>query len=197
MLYSYTIASNKLSSKDFKYVDKATNHPHLEWRESTVSDQNNTSSELDTNIRKSKNTWIFDKKIIHMLAPMVHGYNHHCLNVEILGHEPVQCSEYYNGGYYDWHVDQLTTPIFLNPEDKIPTVRKISLSLFLNDPDEYEGGELDVEIGGPKQDPRYATYKLEKGSVVIFQSNVWHRVRPVTSGKRRSIVVWFYGAPYT
>ena len=193
MLYSYTIASNKLSPKDFKYVDKATNHPHLEWRESTVSDQNNTSSELDTSIRKSKNTWIFDKKIIHMLAPMVHGYNRHCLNVEIIGHEPVQCSEYYNGGYYDWHVDhEKKTP---NIDGKF-LVRKLSTTIWLNDPDEYEGGEFDIEIHPPQKNPRYDTLKLPKGSIVIFRSDRWHRVRPVTSGVRKSLVTWFRGPPF-
>ena len=75
-------------------------------------------------------------------------------------------------------------------------IRKISITIFLNDPDEYGGGELDIETRGPKEKMRYDTFKLHKGSIVIFPSNKWHRVRPVTSGVRKSLVTWFSGPPF-
>ena len=75
-------------------------------------------------------------------------------------------------------------------------MRKISISIWLNDPDEYEGGELDIEVGGPRDDLRYHTFKLPKGSIIVFPSHSWHRVRPVTSGVRKSLVVWFSGPPF-
>ena len=74
-------------------------------------------------------------------------------------------------------------------------VRKISMSLFLNE--DYEGGDFDLEIYKPEVDPRYKSFKLPKGSAIFFQGDKWHRVRPVTSGVRKSIVAWFYGPPYT
>ena len=74
-------------------------------------------------------------------------------------------------------------------------IRKVSMSLLMND--EFEGGELDIEIYKPGTEPRYDTIKLPKGSAVFFQSDRWHRVRPVTKGIRKSLVAWFYGPPYT
>ena len=37
---------------------------------------------------------------------------------------------------------------------------------------------------------------LSKGSIVVFPSHVWHRVKPVTSGTRYSLVVWSIGDPF-
>ena len=77
-----------------------------------------------------------------------------------------------------------------------PVIRKISMSLFYSDLSEYGGGELDLEIYKPGTEPRYESFRLEKGSAIFFQSDQWHRVRPVTSGVRKSIVAWFVGPPY-
>ena len=201
MLYegnSYAIGVNKLSPLNVEHLDRITTDPNLEWIDSVIGSISGIDdvSRMDNDLRKSRNTWIKDKRLTDTLWFIVNEYNKRYLNLKLVANEDIQYSEYCTGGFYDWHVDQFNVPSFYT-DNKIPLVRKISLSLFLNDPDEYEGGELDVEIGGPRQDPRYATYKLEKGSVVIFQSNVWHRVRPVTSGKRKSLVVWFAGPPYT
>ena len=75
-------------------------------------------------------------------------------------------------------------------------MRKLSTTIWLNDPDEYEGGEFDIEVNGPLDSIRYETLKLSKGSIVIFKSDKWHRVRPVTSGVRKSLVTWFRGPPF-
>ena len=70
------------------------------------------------------------------------------------------------------------------------------MSLFLNDPDEYEGGELDIDYKNPSNNPRYESLKLDTGYAVFFESHMWHRVRPITSGVRKSLVAWFCGPPY-
>ena len=70
----------------------------------------------------------------------------------------------------------------------IGKTRKISMSLVLSDPDEYEGGQL--EIWGKSID----VYK--KGSIIFFPSWMPHRVTPVTKGTRYSLVMWFIGAPF-
>ena len=48
----------------------------------------------------------------------------------------------------------------------------------------------------PDWESRYVTLKLPKKSIVIFPSNKWHRVRPVTSGIRKALVLWFQGPPF-
>ena len=76
------------------------------------------------------------------------------------------------------------------------SIRKISMTLFMNNPDEYEGGEFDLELFEPEKQPRYETFKLKKGSAIFFQSDSWHRVRPVSSGVRKSLVAWYSGPTF-
>ena len=104
------------------------------------------------------------------------------------GSDALQYGIYSDGGYYDWHVDII--------DDSIKFPRKLSMTIWLNDPDEYEGGEFDIEVEGPRKDLRYDSIKLPKGSIVVFPSSMWHRVRPVTCGVRKSLVTWFRGAPF-
>ena len=68
------------------------------------------------------------------------------------------------------------------------------MSLFLND--DYEGGDFDLEIYKPGTDPRYESFRLNRGQAIFFPADTWHRVQPVTKGLRESIVAWFYGPPY-
>ncbi len=97
--------------------------------------------------------------------------------------EQAQFTEYPVGGFYDWHMDCDTNMAHE------PPVRKISMTLLLNNPSDFEGGDL--ELGGP------ASYKkLEQGHATCFASFINHRVRPVTKGVRQSLVVWFGGTPF-
>ena len=70
--------------------------------------------------------------------------------------------------------------------------RKISVTVQLSGPDEYEGGDLQIWSGGqyPMTAPR------GRGNVVIFPSFMMHRVTPVTSGTRKSFVLWLGGGHY-
>lgn len=82
------------------------------------------------------------------------------------------------GGHFDWHVDQ---------GDLIKS-RKISLSLQLTDPSEYEGCELQLNGGRQIQ-----TAPKERGMLIAFPSYVLHRVTPITRGTRKAVVVWTTG----
>lgn len=68
--------------------------------------------------------------------------------------------------------------------------RKITGILMLSDADEYEGGDLRVDIGG---DLKPTTVKLNKGDVLFFDSNYSHAVENVTSGVRQTLVFWIWG----
>ncbi len=61
----------------------------------------------------------------------------------------------------------------------------VSFTLFLNSPDEYEGGELVMEGAQDEQD-----YCLEAGSAIVYPSTTLHRVEPVTKGVRLAAVGW-------
>ena len=98
-------------------------------------------------------------------------------------------ASYKSGGLYDWHADQHRKPVK-------GLVRKISMTLFMSDPEEYEGGEFDLELFSPEYKSRFKTFKLKKGEAIFFKSDAWHRVRPVSNGVRKSIVAWYFGPTF-
>ena len=97
--------------------------------------------------------------------------------------EQAQITEYTKGDFYEWHTD---TALDMSVE---PPVRKLSMTLLLNDPSEFEGGEL--QIAGTKN-----TKLMKQGHATIFASFLQHTVTPVTRGVRRSLVMWFGGEPF-
>lgn len=76
-------------------------------------------------------------------------------------------------------------------------VRKLSVTISLNDPSEYKGGNLKFDLG-PHGKSRYHTCKeiRPKGSIIVFPSHVYHQVTPVTHGTRYSLVAWNLGKPF-
>jgi PKHD-type hydroxylase len=103
----------------------------------------------------------------------------------------IQYTEYYGSekGKYDWHMDSGANSVS----------RKISISVLLNDPSEFEGGELEFFLGGDYNDESNSlkfNAKLEKFSACIFPSFMMHRVKPVTKGVRKSLVFWIGGSSH-
>jgi len=97
--------------------------------------------------------------------------------------EPAQFTHYPTGGFYEWHMDN-------DVQGKHqPPVRKISMTLLLSDPSTFEGGELEIMSKGK-------TAKLKQGQALFFASWLQHRVKPVTKGERKSLVMWFGGPSF-
>ena len=63
------------------------------------------------------------------------------------------------------------------------------MTLLLNDPSEFDGGEL--KIAGVETSPI-----MKQGHATIFASFLQHKVTPITRGVRRSLVMWFGGEPF-
>ena len=97
--------------------------------------------------------------------------------------EVAQFTHYLEGGFYDWHMDNDVLGKFQ------PPVRKISMTLLLSDPATFEGGELEIMSKGK-------TAKLKQGQAIFFASWLQHRVKPVTKGERKSLVMWFGGPSF-
>ena len=102
--------------------------------------------------------------------------------------EPGQYTEYSKGDYYNWHMDTLIQMI-----DK-PLVRKISMTLLLSDPEDFEGGYLQV-FGGDMSETEKTKIRIKRGYAVFFASFLLHRVTPIIKGNRKSLVMWFGGTP--
>jgi len=145
----------------------------------------NKEKEIDER-RRSTISWIAFNKMQPMYDDLIYlvqkiNRNHFGFsNLQIT--EKAQVSEYSKGQFYDWHTDN-----FIDM-DREPPVRKLSMTLLLNDPSKFEGGNL--EIAGKKMLP------MKQGHAAIFASFLQHRVTPVTKGVRKSLVVWFNGEPF-
>jgi PKHD-type hydroxylase len=128
-------------------------------------------------IQENESTeWIYEK-----LAYYSKQANKEMWNFDIWGYQDMlQYTNYYgDGGHYDWHAD--LGPGISN--------RKLSVVLQLSDPSEYVGGDLQMNIGGS-----ILTVPREFGLLCFFPSFVLHRVTPLTSGLRTSLVTWLCGA---
>ena len=108
-----------------------------------------------------------------------------------IGRSHVNLLNYKKGQYYDWHCDSWDKPY----KEEGPTkgkIRKLSSTIQLTDPKEYEGGELEFDFRQYDPDKKRKTQICKeispKGSIVVFPSFVWHRVKPVTKGVRYSLV---------
>ncbi|CAJ2377475.1 MAG: 2OG-Fe(II) oxygenase [Gammaproteobacteria bacterium] len=91
------------------------------------------------------------------------------------------------GHFYNTHQD--TSLISADS----PTQRKLSVVVQLSDADEYEGG--DFQMHHVKAHPPADSIR-KRGTVLIFPSLLLHRVTPVTSGVRYSLVGWYVGPPW-
>lgn len=95
---------------------------------------------------------------------------------------PPRFNRYEGGGTYGNHID---SAIHLDPyrQDRVRT--DVSTTLFLSEPDEYEGGELIVEDS-------YGAHevKLPAGDAIVYPATSLHRVEPVSKGVRLASFLW-------
>ncbi|MGZ5079926.1 MAG: 2OG-Fe(II) oxygenase [Usitatibacter sp.] len=92
--------------------------------------------------------------------------------------EPLLLVRYAIGGHFSWHPDTGTG---------ILSMRKISISIQLSDPSDYDGGALEFSNMGE------ASLARGIGTAIAFPSHFSHRVGPVTRGERWSLVGWIHG----
>ena len=121
-------------------------------------------------------------KIIERTMKQVNGNHFGYEGMQIT--EQAQFTEYPKGGFYDWHMDSDVNCRFE------PPVRKISMTILLSPPKEFEGGDLEFMTEGNKPP------QLLQGQAIFFCSLIRHRVSKVKKGIRRSLVMWFGGPPF-
>ena len=152
---------------------------------------NNKNTKLDERYRKSIISWIPFAKAVPIYQVIRQWME--VTNNNYFGFDTVQLSEqgqyaeYDKGGFYNWHIDsdvEMTN---------MPPVRKISMTLLLNDPKDFEGGELEL-FCGETLDSEKNKFKIKQGYAVFFASFLLHRVMPVIKGNRKSLVMWFGGS---
>lgn len=95
---------------------------------------------------------------------------------------PPKFNRYADGGTYGIHVDSALMPV---PGTNVTVRTDLSATLFLAEPGEYDGGELEIESAFGVQ-----SVKLEAGDMVLYPSSSLHRVAPVTRGTRIASFFW-------
>ena len=151
-------------------------------------------------LRDSNVVWLNDTWIYNEIHPWIHEANKRSgWNFDWNYSESCQFTKYKTNQFYDWHCDSwrfpYDTPNDINTHGKI---RKLSVTCTLSDEKDYKGGELEFQFRN-QDDPtltQTCTEILPRGSIVVFPSFVWHRVKPVTKGTRYSLVIWNLGYPF-
>ena len=133
--------------------------------------------------RDSKISWMYeDDWVSSIFAHYFNIANKEQWEYDLNGLDGIQITRYDEGDHYTWHSDYGTT------EDNRFT-RKLSATLLVTDPSEYEGGELEfIDYHN-----NIVIAPSVKGTMIIFDSRIPHRVRPVTKGTRISLVGWMLG----
>lgn len=126
----------------------------------------------------TETSWIYEK-----IANFTKIANKEMWNFDIWDfQDQLQYTTYYgDGGHYDWHMD--LGPGISN--------RKISCVVQLSDPNEYEGGDLQINPGG-----NILVIPKKLGLVCLFPSFLLHRVTPLNGGVRKSLVTWLCGSNF-
>ena len=187
-------------------IKHGLNNPENLARTGGYGDKELTKDQIKDMKRKRNSdiTWLNDTWIYKEIHPFIHQANRSAgWNFDWDRSESCQFTKYKHGQYYDWHCDSWNKPYFKQDNPQDPTngkIRKLSVTVTLSDPKDYKGGELEFDFRNLDPDKKANVVKckeiLPKGSLVVFPSFVWHRVCPVKSGERNSLVIWNLGYPF-
>ena len=189
MQYVLTPYSEKI--EPFVWWEGAFTNQELNWLQdkSKQAEQNalvgsSVGGVVNSNVRRSQVSWLNNAPdthhIFNKLAEVVSLLNAQYYRFDLTGFgEPLQLTNYDQSehGMYGWHQDYGSQ-----------VSRKLSISVQLSDPSEYEGGNLQVMTSGQP-----VNIRKQRGLIAIFPSYVLHQVTPVTQGSRQSLVAWVSG----
>ncbi len=146
------------------------------------------NGKLTNDTRKTDIYWIEDEWVRGIMTYHTNFANHLSWNYDLHPNsELLQFGVYTKEDHYTWHVDD----VIHNPEP-----RKLTTILMLSDKENYEGGDLLFNDGVDK-DENIVGVKCDeiesKGSIVVFPSVILHKVSPILSGQRMTLVSWTHG----
>jgi len=163
-------------------IKEYDNIPKDQFQDSEVG-PNAMEGQTIVKLRDSRVSWWYEQ---HWISSIFSHYfniaNRELWEYDLNYLNGIQVTTYDQKGHYTWHSDYGTTT------DRKYT-RKLSASLLLSDPEEYEGGKFQImDYHG-----RVVMPPQKKGTMIIFDSRVPHRVTKIKSGKRISLVSWMLG----
>jgi len=140
-----------------------------------------------SDVRQSKICWLYASDdldwLFKKITDIVLNLNDSFFQFDIFGlNEGLQFTNYKApSNKYGKHIDRGLDNV----------IRKLSLSIQLTNPKEYEGGELFLY-----EDEKGIEMKKEQGTLILFPSYILHEVKPVTKGERNSLVSWVTGKQF-
>jgi len=158
---------------------------YLETGEATDSELagNYKDNLVNKEVRNNKEVIINNEKLNNKLKMVFELSNQSIWKYNIQELERVRILKYENGGKYKWHTDCGA---------KETSTRKLTAIVQLSDETKYEGGNLEFGITDKSGKNNYTAPRTQ-GSVIIFPSFLSHRVTPIISGKRYSLITWMNG----
>ena len=139
--------------------------------------------------------WVYD-----LISPYIYHANRNSgWNFEYDWLEAMQFSMYKKGQFYGWHPDTIPPTVFEADPKIAGKHRKISTIVQLSSPDDYSGGdtEIDPRQNDPDESKPIILYTSKvQGTITCFPSFLWHRVLPVKKGIRYSLILWVRGKPF-
>jgi PKHD-type hydroxylase len=144
---------------------------------------------ITKDVRDSKVCWLYPTDgidwVFRRVTDITLNLNERFFKFDIFGlNEGFQFTNYEApSGKYGKHVDRSMNI----------SVRKLSISIQLTNPEEYEGGELKLY---EEDDEKANIMDKAQGTLIIFPSYVLHEVMPVTKGTRNSLVSWVTGKQF-
>lgn len=143
---------------------------------------------VDVDYRDSNVAWITPSSDITWLyqrmTDFANNINAQHFGFDLFGFmEPFQFTKYEApGGKYNFHMDKNTNGV----------LRKLTIVIQLSDPNNYEGGDLEIYRG----EKDIIKMERTRGMAFVFPSWIIHRVTPVTVGERYSLVSWIAGPKF-
>lgn len=201
------------------HLTKQENDTRKPLNDKTISELN-VNNEDETYIRDSEISWLNNQFIYDTVFPLVEDANRRAgWHYDFDWAESCQFTKYGLNQFYGWHNDGAGDHISSYSKDKDRNkklygldntqfsdidnfenkVRKLSVTINLTDPTKYEGGNLKFDLGPhTTKRQRYieCTEIRPRGSMIVFPSQYYHQVTPVTKGTRYSLVMWILGRPF-
>ena len=186
--FKYFVFPNAFNSKECRKIIKSLDKPYR-MRNAGYGPDPSKQMAMDDSVRKSMGTTVYKSEtefswIRNRMLRYCHEANE-VYKTKITDEltDDLQLLKYGPGGHFIRHCDSGGPGYF--------ALRELSIVLQLSSPKEYKGGELLLQTLSKEPD----VAPKEQGTLIVFQSCLFHQVMPVTKGVRYSMVAWVARRP--
>ena len=197
---NYYIIEDLLNKDEVKELQELTSAYDALTDKGTVMGY--SADEAENNNMRDSNIFFLDndpeyKKFDKIIVDKVDSINKNIFNLDLTTYMPPQYTIYGENQHFNWHPDGPFGVLDARGLNCIPTNlhwRKLSMSLFLNDENEYKGGDFQIlNYSGNPECNGIHTVRGKAGTAILFPAFAAHKVTPVTEGVRKTLIYWFCG----